>query len=224
MRISMLNKPSTFLPQLILTMGVATAIPCTSLRADAPATKPAAVADNGDTPEVKVVRDTLLDWDKNMFKHSLEEERKLYHTTNDKEATFMDSVAHQNWEESKTQEAVRQKWGAEAEANFAHFLQGSTLADDKVSKISVDGDHATVTWEKIEGSTPLPLIKVDGHWLVDGHAMYEEATKDDPTKEPEMPPTVKLMKQFADDIKAGKFEDADAFMDEFKSKLKLDGN
>jgi len=206
-------------------MGIGVMLPCTVLRADAPATKPVAAADNGDSPEVKVVRDTLLDWDKNTFKHTLEQERKLYHTTNDREASFMDFVAHENWEESKTQEVVRQKWGAEAEAEFAHFLAGSTLEDDRNCKIKVDGDHATVTWENIKDSTPLHLIKVDGHWLVDGHAMYEEATKDDPTKEPDQIPTVKLMKQFAEDIKAGKYDDADAFMDDVKSKFKPgDGN
>ena len=219
-------KPSTTsrltLPRLILALGITAGLPCGVFAADAPATQPAAA--NGDSPEVKIVRDTIIDWDKTVFKHTLEQERKLYHTSDEKEAKFMDFVAHENWEESKTQEIVRQKWGAEAETNFAHFFAGSTMADDKVCKIKVDGDHATISWDNIKDSTPLQLVKVDGHWLVDGHAMYEEATKDDPTKEPDQPPTAKLMKQFADDIKAGKYEDADAFMDDLKSKLKADGN
>jgi hypothetical protein len=181
-------------------------------RADAPA----------DTPEVKTLRDLLLDWDKNDAKWSLEQERKCYHTTTDKEATYLDYIAHENWEEAKLQQAVRDKWGADAEAKFAHFLSASTLEDDQVCEIKIDGDNATVTWANIKDSTPLKMVKVDGHWLVDGHALYEEAVKEDPTKAPNQPPMGKIMKQSAADIAAGKFDDIDEFMSDFKAKYTAD--
>lgn len=193
---------------LIVALSAASALLPPNARADAPA----------DNPEVKAVRDVLLDWDKNDAKWSLEQERKCYHTENDKEATYLDFVAHENWEEAKLQQAVRDKWGAEAEAKFAHFLTASTLEDDQVCEIKVDGDHATVTWADIKDSTPLAMIKVDGKWLVDGHAMYQEATKDDATKAPDMHPTGKVMKQAVADIAAGKFDDVDEFMADFKTK------
>jgi hypothetical protein len=208
--------PSIFRVCAIVAFSAVATLCGTHAHADAPV----------DTPEVKAVRDLLLDWDKNDPKMSLEEARKCYHTTNDKEATFFDYIAHENWEEAKLQQAVRDKWGAQAEAKFAHYQGGSTLEDDQICQIKVDGDHATVTWPDIKDATPLQLIKVDGKWLVDGHALYEEAVKDDPTKAPAQPANAKLYKQAAADIVAGKFDDVDEFISDFKAKsaASTDGN
>jgi hypothetical protein len=219
----------------ILAFGAMANLSAGWVRADPPESKPAADAKPAeakpaaapvDSPEVKEVRDQLIDWDKNDAKMTLEQERKCYHTDNDKEAQFMDFVAHENWEESKTQQAVRDKWGPEAEAKFAHLLSGSTIEDDQVCDIKVDGNHAVATWSNIKDSTPLTLVKIDGKWLVDGHAMYEEAVKDDPAKAPEQHGTARIMKQATADIADGKFDDADGFLSDFKAKLgqSQDGN
>jgi hypothetical protein len=189
-----------------------------SARADAPATQPS------DAPEVKAIRDQLLDWDKKAPTMSLEETRKEFHSDNDKEARYLDFMAHESWEAAKTQQAVRDKWGAEAETRFAHLLGSSTAEDDQVCTIKVDGDHATVSWDNIKNSSPVAMIKVDGHWFADGHALYAQATADNPNQEPEQHPMGKVMKQAREDLTAGKFDDADAFIADFKSKIGADGN
>jgi hypothetical protein len=193
-----------------------------SARADMQATQPTILP--VDTPEVKAVRDSLLQWDKDEGKMSLEEVRKLYHTDNDREAVYMDWLAHENWEEGKTEQAIRDKWGSAAAAEFAHLQDGSTYEDDQVCDIKVDGDRAVASWN-IKDSTPLPMIKVDGKWFVDGHAMFEQGLKDNPNMETDRQSTGKLMKSARDDIEQGKFDDADSFLADFKKKLTSpDGN
>jgi hypothetical protein len=187
-----------------------------SAHADVPATQP--TTKPVDTPEVKVVRDTLLQWDKDEGKMSLEQVRKLYHTDNDREAVYMDWLAHENWEEGKTEQAIRDKWGNAAAAQFAHLQDGSTFEDDQVCDIKVDDDRAVATWN-IKDFTPLPMIRVDGKWLVDGHAMFEQGLKGNPKMETDRQSTGKLMKSARDDIEQGKFDDADSFLADFKKKL-----
>ena len=191
--------------------------------ADPPATRPAAIsstqaAARDDTPEVKAIREVLIGWDKTTPKNSLEDERNSYHCDNQKEARFMDFLARENLEESRVQQAVRDKWGVEAEAKFAHFLGGTTLEDDRVCTIKIDGEHAQVNWDTISEGSPLPLIKVDSHWLVDVHALYAQAVKDDPTSEPQTHSAARVMKQAMADIVSAKFDGFDSFFDDFKGK------
>jgi hypothetical protein len=192
-----------------------------AVHADAPATQP--VGSPADSPDVKAIRDQLLKWDKEAADMSLEDMRKTYHTENDREAKYLDFVAHETWEACKTEKAVREKWGADADAKFSHSIGMSTFEDDQKADIKIDGDHATVTWSYKE-STPLSMIKVDGHWLNDAHAMFEAGLKEDPNIESEKHSQAKLMKQARDDISAGKFDDADAFIADFKTKLEAGGN
>ena len=176
-----------------------------------PATQPA------DSPAMKEVRQQLLDWDKQTGKMSLEEVRKTFHTENDREATYFDWVAHEAWEASKTELAVREKWGPEGDAKFLHVQGGTTVEDDQACDINVDGNHAIASW-KIEGTTPLPMIKIDGHWLVDGHATFERLRKDDPNPETDKHDSAALMKQARQDIDSGKFDDVDSFIADFQKK------
>jgi hypothetical protein len=214
----------------LMTALVITGITLTALAsmalADPPATQPGTQPGkpDADSPEVKAVRDQLVQWDKTQATNTLEQERKTYHTENDKEAQYLDFVAHDNWEEGKAQKAVRDKWGPDVEAKFAHIIGASTQEDDAVCGITVDGNSATATWDNIKGATPLKLIKVDGHWLVDGHALYAEAVKDDPNSPPVENPSGPMMKQVVKDIADGKFDDADSFLADFKAKLGQDGN
>ena len=123
------------------------------------------------------------------------------------------------WEEGKTQFAVRSKWGPKTEAEFAHANSTDTIEDDQTAEIKVDGNTAVVIFTTKEIS-PTSLIKVDGHWLVDIHAMFDLVIKDDPQGDKDHVSTGKLMKQLRADIAAGKFDDADSFINDFQARLK----
>jgi hypothetical protein len=181
--------------------------------ADQPATAPVA-----DDPAVKEVRDTLLGWDKTGADMSLEQTRKLLHADNEREMLYADYLAHESWQETKTQEAVRRKWGSEIEAKFAHLCGSSTLEDDQAADIKVTGDHAAVNWPIKELSTQY-LVKVDGKWVVDIHPSFVAQLKDDPLLDKHHVHTARMMKQAAEDIVAGKYDDADSFLADIKEKL-----
>jgi hypothetical protein len=170
---------------------------------------------SADLPAVKEVRDKIVEWDKTYPTMSLEDVRKTFHTENDREAKYYDWMAHETWEGSKTEKAVRDKWGSDADAKYMHPQGGSTIEDDQVCTIKVDGDHAVASW-KIENSQPLSMIKIDGHWLVDGHTMFEQGIKDNPNMDENTPSTARLMKKAREDIEAGKFDDADSFIADFQ--------
>jgi hypothetical protein len=188
------------------------------VHADGPTTAPA------DSPAVKEVRDTFIDWNKKCAGWTLAQVRQIFHTTTDREAIFADFTAHEVWEESRTQRAVLEKWGAEVEAKFAHADGTDTVTDDLAADITVDGDHATVTF-KVKEIQAVPMIKVGGHWLMDMHAMCEGLEKANPDYDKNLTGTAKLMKQAAADITANKFDDADAFLADIKPKLDaLNGN
>jgi hypothetical protein len=186
-----------------------------SVHADPTATQPTTLP--ADTPAVAELRQQLLDWDVNTPKMSLEEFRKTFHTENEREATYCDFLAIDNLETLKTEQAVRDKWGPAADAKFAHMTGMSTAEDDRVCHISVDGNHATVSWD-LDGMKPEKFIKLDGHWLADNHTMFADWLKDDPTMETDKNPTGKLMKQVRSDIAADKYDDADGFIADFKKK------
>jgi hypothetical protein len=180
-------------------------------RADAPATMPA------DSPAEKEVRQQMIAWDNDMPKMSLEQCRKCYYTQTEREATYADWQAHENWEANKTEQAVRDKWGPDADAKFAHIAGYSSREDDAVCHIKVDGNKATGTWD-LKDMTPEILIKIDGHWLIDQHSEFDDWLKTNPTMETDRRSTGKLMQQAREDIASGKFDDADAFIADFKNK------
>jgi hypothetical protein len=183
-------------------------------RADPPTTAPAANED----PAAKEVRDTLVQWNKLSPTWTLAELRKIEHTENDREAIYSDYIAHEGWEECKVQKAVRDKWGSEAEAKFAHICTTDTIEDDQAADVTVDGNKAQVTF-KAKEITPLPMIKIDGHWLLDMHTFFDQQSKDNADFDKNNVHTATLMKQAAADIAAGKFDDADAFLADFKTKF-----
>ena len=187
-----------------------------SAYADEPATQP--TTQPADTAEVKVVRQQLLAWDNDIPKMSLEECRKTFYTQNDREAVYSDWAAHEGWEANKTEQAVRDKWGPEADAKFAHLIGYTSREDDAVCHIQVDGDHATISWD-LKDMTPQKLIKVDGKWLNDMHAEFQDQLKLDPNMETDRRDTAKLMTQAREDIASGKFDDADSFIADFKNKF-----
>jgi hypothetical protein len=192
-----------------------------ALRADGPATQPAAAPSTqpADSPDVKEVRQQLLQWDADEAKMSLVDYRKTYHTENDREAEYADYLAHDTWETGKTEQAVRDKWGADADQQFCRLVGFSTREEDAVCAIKVDGNHATASWDNIKDMKPEKLIKVDGHWLTDVHAMWDDWIAEDPTMETDRRPTGKLMKQARDDISDGKFDDADSFVKDLQAKM-----
>jgi hypothetical protein len=179
--------------------------------ADMPTTAPI------DSPAEKEVRQQIIAWDNDMPKMSLAECRKCYYTQTDREAVYTDWQAHENWEANKTEQAVRDKWGPEADAKFAHVAGYSSREDDAVCHIKVDGNRATLTWD-LKDMTPEILIKIDGHWLIDQHSEFADWLKTDPTMETDRRSTGKLMRQAREDIAGGKFDDADAFIADFKNK------
>jgi hypothetical protein len=180
--------------------------------ADVPATQPA------DSPEVKEVRKAILDRDDSAAKLSLEDFRKTYYTETDREAVYCDRVAHDGWEAGRVEQLVRDKWGSKADADFAHFCGFSSREDDQVCHISVDGDHAVVTWD-IKAAPPESLIKINGRWLTDMHAMFEKHQKENPNFDAIHFPIARFFSSARADIDAGKYDDADAFMADFKAKL-----
>jgi hypothetical protein len=181
-------------------------------RAEDPTTAPAGEADKA---AVKQIRESLEHWNKACADWSLADVRKIYHTENEREATYADYVAHECWEDAKTQKLVRDKWGAEAEAKFAHIFGTDTLEDDLSADITVNGDHATVQW-KTKDIQRTPMIKIDGNWVIDIHPIFQDALKNNPHVDENPLTTGKLMKQAATDIKDGKFDDADSFLADFK--------
>ena len=185
------------------------------VHADPAATQPSTMA--ADTAEVKEIRRQLLELDNTMPKMSLEEVRKTFHTANNHEATYADYLAHEVWEANKTEQAIRDKWGPSADEKFARITQFTTREDDAVCHIAVDGNTAIVSWD-IKDMTPEKMIKEDGHWQMDMHAMWDDWIKNDPNLESDKRSTIKIMKQAREDIAAEKFDDADAFIADFKSK------
>jgi hypothetical protein len=97
------------------------------------------------------------------------------------------------------------------------MVGADTIEDDQSAKITVEGDHATVTFKPKEIQAT-SLIKVDGKWLIDMHAMFTQFLKQNPDLDTNNLQTAKLMKQTATDIKDGKFDDADSFFADFKAK------
>jgi hypothetical protein len=191
--------------------------------ANPPATQPATPPT--DSPEAKEVRKQLLQLDADQAKMSLFDYRATFHTENDREAEYADYLAHDSWEGGKTEQAVRDKWGADADAQFCRLVGFTSREEDAVSEIKVDGDHATITWT-IKGSTPQKVIKVNGRWLSDVHAMFDDWLAQDPNMESNKRSTIKVMQQARADIDAGKFDDADSFIKDLQQKLAApaDGN
>jgi hypothetical protein len=194
------------------------------VHAGAPATAPTISATTApttapvDSPDAVAVRQQLTDWDKSGATISLADLRKFYHTTTDREASFMDRIAHENWEECKTERAILSTWGLDAQKQFAHLLGDSILQDDEVCKVKVDGEHAVVSWD-IKEIADLPMIKIGSHWFADGHVLFEDAIKDDPDVETNRHSDLKLVKQARADITSGKFDDFDSFFADFKQKM-----
>ena len=185
------------------------------LHADPPTSQPTTMP--ADTPAVGEVRKQLLDWDIQMPKMSLEQFRKTFHTENEREALYCDFLAIDNLESLKTEQAIRDKWGPDADAQFAHLTGYSTIEDDAVCQISVDGSHANVSWH-LPNMKPEKFVKIDGHWLADNHAMFADWLKDDPQMETDKYPSGKLMKQLRADIGSGKYEDLASFIADFRAK------
>ena len=205
----------------ILIFGVVCLILSVTTRADPPATQPAAAPATApaDTSEGKAVRQTLLGWDRNDGKETLQDFRKEVYTRDEKEDGFIDHVCHESWEHSKLQLAVRNKWGLQAEAKFEHYLGGATLEEDQVCCIQVDGDHAVLTWDDLPNSVPEHLIRIDGHWLVDGHVIYEDAVKARGSAPLMERHSAKLSEQMISDIAADRFDDFSEFYAEFRAKF-----
>ena len=198
-----------------------------ALRADEPATQPAAAPSTqpADTPEVKEVRQQMLEWDADIAKMSLADFRKTFHTENDREAEYADFLAHDTWEAGKTEQAVRDKWGADADQQFCRLVGFTTREEDAVCAIKVDGNHAVASWDNIKDAKPEKMIKVDGHWLSDVHAMWDDWIAENPNMETDKHPMGKLMKQARDDIADGKFDDADSFVKDLQTKFQApEGN
>jgi hypothetical protein len=189
---------------------------------DAPSTQPSTRP--VDTAAVKEVRDQMLAWDADIAKMSLEEFRKTFHTENDREAQYADFLAHDTWECGKTELAVRDKWGADADQQFSRLVGFTTIDEDRVCDIKVDGDHAVASWT-IKDMKPEKLIKINGHWQSDVHAMWDDWIAENPTMETDKRPLGKLMKQERADLADGKFDDADSFMKDLQTKMAApDGN
>jgi hypothetical protein len=180
--------------------------------AQLPATQPA------DSPETKEVRQAILDRDDSAAKLSLEEFRKTYYTQTEREAVYCDRLAHDGWEAGKVEQRVRDKWGPKADADFAHFCGFSSREDDAVCHIQVDGDHAVLSWD-IKGTAPESLVRINGRWFTDMHAMFEKHQKENPNFDAIHFPIARFFTSARTDIDAGKYDDADAFMADFKAKL-----
>jgi hypothetical protein len=171
-----------------------------------------------DTPAQKEVRDAMLNWDDNASKLSLADFRKTFHTENEREAVYADYAAHHEWEVLKTEMVIRQKWGPEADAQFAELMGFTTREQDLSAHIEVNGDHAVITWD-IKDSHPDHMIKVDGKWQDDIHGLWDDMVADNPNFETEHPATNPLMKQIRADIADGKYDDADSCIKDVKTKL-----
>jgi hypothetical protein len=185
-----------------------------AVHADPPATQSA------ESAEIKEVRRAILDRDDAAPKMSLQDYRKTYFTQNDREAIFCDRQAHDAWEAGRTEEAVREKWGVAADAAFAHQCGFTSPEDDQVCHVKVDGDHAVISWD-LKGTEPEELIKVDGQWLTDMHAMFERHLKENPDFDSMRFPIAKLFKDARADIDSGKFDDVDSFLADFKTKMEM---
>jgi hypothetical protein len=193
-----------------------------ALRADEPATQPAAAVPStqpADSADVKEVRQQMLEWDADLAKMSLADFRKTFHTENDREAEYADFLAHDTWEAGKTEQAVRDKWGADADQQFCRLVGFTTREEDATCTIKVDGNHAVASWDNIKDMKPEKMIKVDGHWQSDVHAMWDDWIAENPNMETDKNPIGKKMKQARDDIAAGKFDDADSFVGDLKAKM-----
>jgi hypothetical protein len=180
--------------------------------AAAPSTRPV------DTADVKEVRTQMLAWDTDIAKMSLEDFRKTFHTENDREAEYADFLAHDTWETGKTEQAVRDKWGAEADAQFCRLVGFTSREEDQVCEIKVDGDHAVASWT-IKDMKPEKMIKVNGKWLCDVHALWDEWIAENPNMETEKRPLGKVMKDARSDIADGKYDDADSFVKDVQAKI-----
>ena len=188
-----------------------------SFAAESPTSRPT-TGPVADTPAVKEIRDTLIEWNKlGSTWAEADYRKKLYYTANAKESTHTDYEARQDWEQGKAQILIRDKWGPAIEARFAHAYSTDTIEDDQTAQITVNGDHATIVWqERVIEKTA--MIKVDGYWLMDMHATFDRDLLEDPEPEKDGAQMEALMKQCAADVTAGTFKDPNAFIRDFEKK------
>ncbi len=130
-----------------------------------------------------------------------------------------DRDARYAWRSAQAIAAVRAKWGAAAEAKFAHAVGVDTADDDRAATIAVDGDHATVHYA-VSTIRNDHLIRVDGRWLLDEAAYRADLAGDALPPDAQYP--APAMRQAAEDVEAGKYDDVDDLIDAVEEKLGVD--
>jgi hypothetical protein len=170
-----------------------------------------------DAPGVHELRDTLVKWNTDCASWTEPEFRKLYHTVNPREATLTDFQARDDYEQSKTQKLIRDKWGPAAEARFAHLYLTDTAEDDQTADITITGDHALIIW-KVQDIEKTHMIKTAGRWLMNVHPTFEQELAADPNPKEDDVKIESLMRQATADITAGKYKTATAFLADFEPK------
>jgi hypothetical protein len=94
------------------------------------------------------------------------EAQKAYHATTDEQKKLAQAMSEQLVAEAKLQKAVRDKWGKDAEATFAHLIGGTTHEDDQAATETGDGDHAIIHWS-VDGVGPMFMVRVNNQWKID---------------------------------------------------------
>ena len=77
---------------------------------------------------------------------------------------------------SQLQQKVKEKFGPAAVEIVLHAARNATLKDLNEAREKIDGDHAVITWKN--NRPPVPMVKVDGKWLVSVSEVLADFGKD----------------------------------------------
>ncbi len=167
-----------------------------------------------DPPDAHDVREQLLAYTRDFAGQDQATVRRAFCASARADRAACDRDADYVWRSSQAMAAVRDRWGAAAEAKFGHVIGADTVEDDAAAQVRVTDTHATVAYP---GGTPPDdhLVKVDGKWLLD-EAAYRDAR---PVAEP-YPTTA--MKEVVDDVRDGQYDDVDDLIEAVEENLGID--
>jgi hypothetical protein len=100
----------------------------------------------------------------------------LFTARDEKERKVAEVLANYSLAVARTESTVRQKWGPAADDDFVHALGEKTDADIDQAEVEIHDDHAVVIF-KGDDSSPMVLIRLDGHWKVDTGEAIKQTEK-----------------------------------------------
>jgi hypothetical protein len=102
---------------------------------------------------------------------------------------------------------ARERWGADGEKAVALECLTDTRADDAAAHFSIDGDHATLTYDN-QQLGKFYIVRRQGVWKIDVAAYQKEYGPDMFETVKFLQQSVQVYKSAANDLTAGKYSSA----------------